>query len=59
MLGDKVKTNRGLSDEAVKEYIQVYEAEYGEEIDFNEAKIQATEFLELIRFILSPPIIKI
>lgn len=50
MPGDK----SGLSDIAVREYMKIYKEEYGDEVNFNEAKIQATEFLELIRLILSP-----
>ena len=43
----------GLSDIAVREYMKIYKEEYGSEITFDQAKIEALDFLEFVKLILS------
>lgn len=43
-----------LSNKAIKEYQEIYLKEFGEEIPFEEAKIQAENFISLIRLITKP-----
>lgn len=43
-----------LSSEAIKEYQDIYLKEFGEEILFEEAKIQAENFINLMRLITKP-----
>lgn len=49
MLGN----NLCLSETAIREYMKIYKEEYGQEITFDKAKIEALDFLEFIKLILS------
>jgi len=43
-----------LSNKAIKEYQEIYLKEFGKEISFEEAKVQAENFVNLIRLIIKP-----
>lgn len=42
-----------LSDESVVEYIEIYKQEFGKDISFEKARIQAENLLKLMGLIIS------
>jgi len=43
-----------LPDEAVKEFMEIYEKDFGKGITFEEARIKAENFLNLMKLITTP-----
>lgn len=43
-----------LPDKAVIEFQEIYERKFGEKLSFNEAKIRAENFINLMRLITKP-----
>lgn len=45
--------NFSLSDEAIRDYIEIFVKEFSGPIEFDDAKLQATEFLETIKMLFT------
>src|SRR5258708_546561 len=50
--GENLLANMTLSDEAVAEYANLYKGEFGEEISLEQARIEASLFMELCRLLV-------